>query len=111
MRDVPYLMPLGKKDYNSRSEYKPKLGKYFQIYRYQLNFVMFCTTSVLDISWCHLNHPNLLAHSVYRFHVYFHVKIILHHLGISLGRLKSLTLKMLITVFVMMKVLMQMKYE
>ena len=84
MRDVPYLMPLGKKDYNSRSAYKPKLGKYFQIYRYQLNFVMFCTTSVLDISWCHLNHPNLLAHSVYRFHVYFHVKIILHHLGISL---------------------------
>ena len=32
MRDVPYLMPLGKKDYNSPSEYKPKLGKYFQIY-------------------------------------------------------------------------------
>ena len=32
----------------------------------------------------HLNHPNLIVRSVYRIHVYFHVQIIIHHLGISL---------------------------
>ena len=45
---------------------------------------MFCATSALGISWQHLNHPNLLVGSVYRFDMYFHVRIILHHLGISL---------------------------
>ena len=45
---------------------------------------MFCATSALGISWQHLNNPNLLLRSVYRFHVYFHVRIMLHHLGISL---------------------------
>ena len=45
---------------------------------------MFCTTSALGISWQHLNHPNLLSRSIYRFHVYFHLPIILHHLGIFL---------------------------
>ena len=45
---------------------------------------MFCTTSVLGISWQHLNHPNLLVRNFCRFHVYFHVRLILHDLGISL---------------------------
>ena len=45
---------------------------------------MFCATSALGISWQHLNHPNLLVRTVYRFHVYFHVWLILHNLGISL---------------------------
>ena len=45
---------------------------------------MFCATSALGISWQHLNHPNLLVCRVRRFHVYFHVRIILHHLGTSL---------------------------
>ena len=50
----------------------------------QLNFVLFCVTSALGISWQHLNHPDLLVRSVYRFHVYFHILLILHELGISL---------------------------
>ena len=54
------------------------------MYRCQLNFAMFCVTSALGISWQHLNHPNLLVRSVYRFHVYFHIRLILHELGISL---------------------------
>ena len=54
------------------------------MYRCQLNFAMFCATSALGISWQHLNHPNLLVRSVYRFHVYFHVRLILHDLGASL---------------------------
>ena len=43
---------------------------------------MFCVTSALGISWQHLNHPNLLVRSGYRFHVYFHVRLILHELSI-----------------------------
>ena len=45
---------------------------------------MFAVASALGISWQHLNHPNLLVHSVYRFHVYFQIRLILHELGISL---------------------------
>ena len=45
---------------------------------------MFCVTSVLGISWQALNHLRLLAPSVYRNHVYFHVQITLDHLSISL---------------------------
>ena len=42
------------------------------------------TTSVLCISRQHLNHPNLLVRSIYQFHMYFHVRIITHYLGILL---------------------------
>ena len=45
---------------------------------------MVCATSALSIWWGHFKHPNLLARSVYKFHVYFHVRMILHHLGIHL---------------------------
>ena len=54
------------------------------MHRFQLNFAMFCATSALGISWQHLNHPNLFVRSVYGFHVYFHVRLILHNLGFSL---------------------------
>ena len=58
--------------------------EYFHIYRCQLSFAMFAVTSPLGISWQHLNHPNLLVRCVYRFHVYVHVRLILHELGIFL---------------------------
>ena len=45
---------------------------------------MFAATSAFGISWQNLNHPNLLVRAVYRFHVYFHVRLILHKLPISL---------------------------
>ena len=70
--------------YHSHGKYKPELNEYFHMYRCQLNFAMLCAISALGISWQHLNHPNLLVRSVYRFHVYFHVRLILHDLGISL---------------------------
>ena len=41
---------------------------------------MFCATSALGVSWQHLNHSNSLVLIIYR----FHVRIILHHLDISL---------------------------
>ena len=68
---------------NSHGKYKLELNKYFHMYRCQLNFAMFCDTGALSISWQHLNHSNLLVRSVYRFHVYFHVRLILHDLIIS----------------------------
>ena len=70
--------------YHSHGKYKPELNEYFHMYRCQLNFAMLCAISALGISWQHLNHPNLLVRSVYRFHVYFQVRLILHDLGISL---------------------------
>ena len=72
------------KFHNSHGKYKPELNEYFCTYRCQLNFVMFCATSALGISWQHLNHQNLLVRSVHRFHVYFHVRLILHDLGAPL---------------------------
>ena len=80
----PLSLVLWRKFYNSHGKYKPELNEYFYMYRCQLNFVMFCVTSALGISWQHLNHPNLLVRSVYRFHVYFYVRLISHELGIYL---------------------------
>ena len=74
----PLSLALWIKFYNSHGKYKPELNEYFQIYRCQLNFVLFAITSTLGIFWQHLNHPNLLVRSVYRLHVYFHVHLILH---------------------------------
>ena len=49
-----------------------------------VKFCHICATSALGISWQYLDHPNLLIRSVYRFHVYFHVQLILYELGIFL---------------------------
>ena len=54
------------------------------MYRCQLNFALFAVTSALGMFWQHLNHPNLLVCSVYRSHVYFHIRLILLDLGIPL---------------------------
>ena len=83
-REWPLLLALWRKFYNKHGKYKPELNEYFHMYGCQLNSAMLCVTSALGISWQHLNHPNLLVHIVYRFHVYFHVRLILHELGISL---------------------------
>ena len=77
----PLSNTLWMKFYNNHGKYKPELNEYFQMYRYQLNFALFCA---LDMSWQHLNHPNVLVRSVYRFHVYFHVRLILRDLYIPL---------------------------
>ena len=82
--ECPLSNALWMKCYNSHGKYKPALNEYFHMYQCQLNFAMFCVTSALGIPWQHLNHPNLFVLSVYRFHVYFHVRLILHELGISL---------------------------
>ena len=80
----PLSLALWRKFDNSHGKYKPELNEYFHMYRCQLNFAMFCVTSALHISWQYLNHPNLLVRAVYRFHIYFQVRLILHDLRISL---------------------------
>ena len=82
----PLSLALWRIFYNSHGKYKPELNEYFHMNQCQLNFAMFCMTSALGISWQHLNHPNLLVCTVYRFHVYFHIRLILHKLRISLLR-------------------------
>ena len=77
----PLSLALWGKFYNSHGKNKPELKEYFHVYRCQLNFAIFCVTSALGISWQHLNHPNFLVRAVYRFHVYFHRRLILHELG------------------------------
>ena len=80
----PLPLALWRKFYNSHGKYKLELNEYFHMYPYQLNFAMFCFTSVPGISWQHLNHPDLLVRSAYRFHMYFHIQLILHELGFPL---------------------------
>ena len=82
----PLSLALWRKLYSSPGKYNPELNEYLHMYRFQLNFAMFCLTSALGISWQNLNHLNLLVRSVYRFHVYFCIRLILHELGISLLR-------------------------
>ena len=86
------------------------------MYRCQLNLAMFCTTSALGVSWKHLNHPKSLVRALYRFHVFFHLQLILHHLGISLphedgfSKSKNSYIKVRIAVFVMTMALIEMKH-
>ena len=86
------------------------------MHRCQLNFALFCATSALGISWQHHNYSNLLVSSIYRFHIYFHVQLILHDLGIPLlhedgfSKVKNAYIKMHITVYVMTMALMQLKH-
>ena len=80
----PLSLAPWRKFYNSHGKYKLELNAYFHMYLCQLNFSMFCATSALGISWQHLNDPNLLVRAVYKFHVYFLVRLILHESHISL---------------------------
>ena len=79
-----YPLPFWRKFYNNHGKYKPELKEYFHMYHCQLKFAMFLARSALGLSWQHLNHPNLLVRAIYRFHVYFHVRLVLHGLGVSL---------------------------
>ena len=81
MMNGRFPWPFGETFYNSHGKYNPELNEYFHMYQCQLNFAMFVFASALGISWQYLNHSNLLVCSVYRFHVFFNVRLIL---GISL---------------------------
>ena len=56
----------------------------FNIWQSQLNFVVFCASSACGVSVEHLNAKEPMIRSIYRFHVYYHIRRILKILEIPL---------------------------
>ena len=56
----------------------------FTIWQSQLNFVVFCASSACGVSAEHLKAKEPMIRSIYRFHVYYHVRRILKILEIPL---------------------------
>ena len=56
----------------------------FTIWQSQLNFVVFCASSACGVSVEHLNAKEPMIRSIYRFHVYYHIRRILKILEIPL---------------------------
>ena len=56
----------------------------FTIWQSQLNFGVFCASSACGVSVEHLNAKEPMIRSIYRFHVYYHIKRILKILEIPL---------------------------
>ena len=56
----------------------------FTIWQSQLNFTVFCASSACGVSVEHLNAKELMIRSIYRFHVYYHIRRILKILEIPL---------------------------
>ena len=56
----------------------------FTIWQSQLNFTVFCTSSACGVSVEHLNAKEPMIRSIYRFHVYYHIRRILKILEIPL---------------------------
>ena len=56
----------------------------FTIWQSQLNFAVFCASSTCGVSVEHLNAKEPMIRSIYRFHVYYHIRRILKILEILL---------------------------
>ena len=56
----------------------------FNIWQSQLNFTVFCASSACGVSVEHLNAEEPMIRSIYRFHVYYHIRRILKILEIPL---------------------------
>ena len=56
----------------------------FTIWQSQLNFAVFCASSAYGVSVEHLNAKEPMIRSIYRFHVYYHIRRILKILEIPL---------------------------
>ena len=56
----------------------------FTIWQSQLNFAVFCTSSACSVSVEHLNAKEPMIRSIYRFHIYYHIRRILKILEIPL---------------------------
>ena len=56
----------------------------FTIWQTQLNFAVFCASSACGVSVEHLNANEPMIRSIYRFHVYYHIRRILKILEIPL---------------------------
>ena len=56
----------------------------FTLWRSQLNFAVFCASSACGVSVEHMNAKKPMIRSIYRFHVYYHIRRILKILEIPL---------------------------
>ena len=56
----------------------------FTLWQSQLNFAVFCASSACGVSVEHLNAKKPMIRSIYRFHVYYHIRRILKILDIPL---------------------------
>ena len=56
----------------------------FTIWQSQLNFAVFCASSACGVSVEHLNAKEPMIRSIYRFHVYYHIRRILKKIEIPL---------------------------
>ena len=56
----------------------------FTLWQSQLNFAVFCASSACGVSVVHLNAKEPMIRSIYRFHVYYHIRRILKILEIPL---------------------------
>ena len=56
----------------------------FTLWQSQLNFAVFCSSSACGVSVEHLNTKEPKIRSIYRFHVYYHIRRILNRLEIPL---------------------------
>ena len=56
----------------------------FTLWQTQLNFAVFCANSVCGVSVEHMNAKRPLLRSIYRFHVYYHIRRILKTIEIRL---------------------------
>ena len=56
----------------------------FTLWQTQLNFAVFCTSSACGVSVEYLNAKKPMIRSIYRFHVYYHIRRILKILEIPL---------------------------
>ena len=56
----------------------------FTLWQMQLNFMVFCASSACGVSVEHLNAKEPMIRSIYRFHVYYHIRRILKVLEIPL---------------------------
>ena len=56
----------------------------FTIWELQLNFVVFCASCACGVSVEHLNAKEPMIRSIYRFHIYYHIRRILKILEIPL---------------------------
>ena len=56
----------------------------FTLWQSQLNFAVFCSSSACGISVEHLNAKEPMIRSIYRFHVYYHIRRVLKILEIPL---------------------------
>ena len=65
----------------------------FTLWQTQLNFTVFCASSACGVSVKHMNAKKPMIRSIYRFHVYYHIRTILKIIEIPLPYENSIIIR------------------